>query len=243
MQMMTREQFNAVEQEPTNFLTLDQRTHLAGLDTNRYAGDSKLHVRFYVMPVQDALQSELENRPVYKDTECIEIWIPGDKTNINNRPVQLDDKFRFKTQYEAWKRGIVLQTGTPLKMAPFITGSQAAELEFFRITTVEQLAGVADNLMGTMAGLTLLKQQAQAYLDKSNGVDAYREQFDAMKAEMDAMRAKIASLSGGESKDAASVTVEVPERPRKAATKAAAKAAPVAEPADETYDGGAGVLA
>jgi len=222
MQVMTREQFGQNEQTPTDFLSLDQRTHLAGLDTNRFAGDNKLHVRFYIMPVQDALQSELSNRPVYKDTECIEIWIPGDKTNINNRPIQLDDKMRFRTQYEAWKRGVVLQTGTPLKLAPFITGSQAAELEFFRIMTVEQLAGVADNLMGTMAGLTLLKQQAQAYLDKSQGNDAMMGEMAKMRAEMEAMRMQLAAGA------TATVSVAVPEadkpargRPRK--TEAAAE--------------------
>jgi hypothetical protein len=230
MQMMTRDQFEANEQVPTDFLSLDQRTHLAGLDTNRFVGDNKLHVRFYTMPIQDALQTELQNRPVYKDTECIEIWIPGDKTNINNRPVQLDDKMRFKAQYDAWKRGIVLQTGTPLKLAPFVTASQAAELEFFRITTVEQLAGVADNLMGTMAGLTLLKQQAQAYLDKAGGTEAVREQFDAMKAEMEALRAQIAAMGAVP----ATVTVAVPDKPKKAVPKAV--------PKPETQDNSAGVL-
>ena len=232
MQVMTREQFNAADQEPTDFLTLDQRTHLAGLDTSRYAGDNKLHVRFYTMPIQDALQSELANRPVYKDTECIEIWIPGDKTNINNRPVQLDDKMRFKPQYDAWKRGIVLQTGTPLKMAPFITASQAAELEFFRVTTVEQLAGVADNLVGNMAGLTLLKQQAQAYLDKAGSAEVFRDQVQKMQAEMDAMRAQMVAMQASPN----AVTVQVPEKAERAPRKPRAHAS-------ETQDDGAGVLA
>ena len=121
MQMMTREQFEANEAVPTDFISLDQRTHLAGMDTNRYTGDNKLHVRFFKAPTQNMLQSELAGRPIYNETEHIEIWIPGDKTNINVRPVQLDDRARFAVQYKAWKSDQVMQTGTPLTLAPFLT--------------------------------------------------------------------------------------------------------------------------
>jgi len=232
MQAMTREQFNATEQEPTNFLDLDQRMHLAGLDRNRYAGDSRLHVIFSTGTMVNALQSELQGRLVCDDVEYIEIWIPGDKTNINKRPVQLDDKDRFRTQYDAWRKGIVLQRGTPLTMAPFLTASQAVELGYFHITTVEQLAGVADNLTGNMAGLTMLKQQAQAYLDKAGSAEVFRDQVQKMQAEMDAMRAQMVAMQASPS----AVTVQVPEKAERAPRKPRAHAS-------ETQDDGAGVLA
>jgi hypothetical protein len=145
MQQMTREQFNQNEQVPTDFLTLDQRTHLAGLDTNRFAGDDRLHVRFFTKATMNQFRTDLEGRPIYEDLEYIEIWIPGDKSNINVRPVQLDDKMRFRKRYDDWKAGVVKQTGTPLKLMPFLTESEVEELAYFRITTAEQLANVADS--------------------------------------------------------------------------------------------------
>ncbi|MGL4650342.1 MAG: hypothetical protein ACRC1H_13120, partial [Caldilineaceae bacterium] len=69
MQTMTREQFAQNEQAPTDFLTLDQRTHLAGLDTNRFAGDERLHVRFFVKATLNQFRTELEQRPIYEDLE------------------------------------------------------------------------------------------------------------------------------------------------------------------------------
>jgi hypothetical protein len=160
----TSEQLQRHEQVPTDFLSLDQRTHLAGLDTNRFAGDDRLHVRFFTKPVQDSLRSELENRPIYRDAEIIEIWIPGDKSNINVREVQLDDKMRFRKRYEDWKANVVTQVGTPLKLMPFLTESEVEELAFFRITTVEQLAGVNDSSAQGFNGLQGYKEKAKAYL-------------------------------------------------------------------------------
>ena len=152
------------ESVPTDFLNLDQRTHLAGLDTTRFAGDDRLHVRFFIKPSKDALQSELQNRPIFKDTEFIEIWIPGDKFSINVREVQLDDKMRFQKRYSDWKAGVVTQVGTPLKLMPFLSESEVEELAFFKITTAEQLAGVNDSSAQNFQGLQGYKTKAKEYL-------------------------------------------------------------------------------
>lgn len=184
MGQMTREQFNQNEQAPTDFLSVDQRTFLAGRDRNSYQGDAKLHVQFFMKPTQNMLRTELEGRPIFDDLEYIEIWIPGDKTNINIRPVQLVDKDRFKAQYQLWKSNQQQETGTPLALAPFLAPSQAEELSFFRIRTVEQLAGVADNLVAQMQGLTLLKQQAQEWLDMQTGSAALLKRIAALEAQV-----------------------------------------------------------
>ena len=188
MGSMTREQFNQNEQMPTDFLSIDQRTHLAGLDKNRYTRDAVLHVRFFMKATPNQLRTELEGRAIYDDLEYIEIWIPGDKTNINVRPVQLDDKDRFKAQYAAWKLDQKQITGTPLSLLPFIAESQVAELAYFRIVTAEQLAGVADNLIGNMAGLTLLKQQAAEWLAKQEGSGELLKRIAALEAMVEASR-------------------------------------------------------
>ena len=188
---MTREEFARHDQVPTDFLTLDQRTHLAGLDTNRFAGDERLHVRFFTKPTMNTFRTELEGRPIYEDLEYIEIWIPGDKSNINVRPIQLDDKMRFKKRYDEWKSGIVKQTGTPLKLMPFLSESQVEELAYFRITTVEQLANVADSSIQNMHGLTGYKTQAQAYLAAQNDSSAMLERIRELEQRLNDQQAKL----------------------------------------------------
>lgn len=182
MQQMTPEQFKLNQQVPTDFLSLDQRTHLAGLDTNRFAGDERLHVRFFTKPVMNALRSELEGRAIYQDAEFIEIWVPGDKYNINVREIQIDDKMRFKTRYEAWKAGVVMQVGTPLKLVPFLAESEVEELAYFKITTVEQLAGVNDSAAQSFNGLQNYKQKAKDYLASQNDSGALLKRIAALEA-------------------------------------------------------------
>lgn len=182
MTQMTIDQFRTHEQVPTDFLTLDQRTHLAGLDTSRFSGDEKLHVRFFTKPVMNALRSELEQRPIYEDAEFIEIWIPGDKSNINVRQIQIDDKARFKARYDAWKAGIVTQIGTPLKLMPFLSEAEVEELAYFRITTVEQLAGVADSSAQGFNGLQTYKQKAKAYLESQTDSGALLKRIKELEA-------------------------------------------------------------
>jgi hypothetical protein len=176
------ETIKAHESVPTNFLTLDQQTHLAGLDTSRYAGDERLNVRFFIKPSQDRLRSELEGRPIYKDTEFIEIWVPGDKFNINVREVQLDDKARFRKKYEDWKAGIVTQVGTPLKLMPFLSESEVEELAFFKITTVEQLANVNDSAAQSFNGLQGYKAKAKDYLASQTDANALHERIKELEA-------------------------------------------------------------
>jgi hypothetical protein len=188
---MTREEFARNDQVPTDFLTLDQRTHLAGLDTNRFAGDDRLHVRFFTKATMNQFRTELEGRPIYEDLEYIEIWIPGDKSNINVRPIQIDDKMRFKKRYDEWKSGIVKQTGTPLKLMPFLSESQVEELAYFRITTVEQLANVADSSIQNMHGLTGYKTQAQAYLASQNDSSAMLERIRELEQRLNDQQAKM----------------------------------------------------
>ena len=182
MQSMSTDQFRAHEQVPTDFLTLDQRTHLAGLDTNRFAGDDKLHVRFFTKPVMNALRSELEQRPIYEDAEFIEIWIPGDKLNINVRQIQIDDKMRFRARYDACKAGIVTQIGTPLKLMPFLSEAEVEELAYFRITTVEQLANVTDSNAQGFKGLVGYKAKAKEYLEAQTDADVLLKRIKELEA-------------------------------------------------------------
>ena len=61
--------------------------------------DKKLHVRFYLHPQEQTAESIKQGRRVFKDTEYIEIMIPGDKQNVVRRQVFAMDRNRFADQY------------------------------------------------------------------------------------------------------------------------------------------------
>jgi hypothetical protein len=98
---------------------------------------------------------------------------------------------RFRKRYDDWKAGNVAQTGTPLKLMPFLSESQVEELAYFRITTVEQLANVADSSIQNMRGLTGYKTQAQAYLASQNDSGAMLERIRDLEKRLNDQQAKM----------------------------------------------------
>ena len=54
----------------------------AQVPNQRYAGDSKLFVVFYMKAVKNGFKSEQEGRPIFDDVPHIRIYTPGDKTNV-----------------------------------------------------------------------------------------------------------------------------------------------------------------
>jgi hypothetical protein len=58
-------------------------------------------------------------------------------------------------------------SGTRLSDWPFLTRAQCEEFRYLGIKTVEQLAGVRDDIVSRVPGLTQLKQHAQVWLGKT----------------------------------------------------------------------------
>lgn len=130
--------------------------------------DNKTYVKFYIRPLHDEEASANEGRPIYHDTEYVEIRTPGNETNIVRRPVSDLDRKRFANQYRAFKAGELEQTtGTPLSEVPWITRSQVEELSYLRINTIEILADVNDDVCTRIPGLFKLKQRAQVYVQQA----------------------------------------------------------------------------
>lgn len=145
--------------------------------------DDKLHVRFFTRPRIDLAESAKQNRPIYKDVPHIEIAIPGDKNNIVTAEVWEQHIRRFPQYWEQFQAGIKDQiVGTPLKMAPFLTESHVEELAYFKIRTIEQLAGMADSNL-TWMGAREMKQAAQNYLTKVSGNEELMRRIEALEAE------------------------------------------------------------
>ncbi len=143
-------------------------------------GDKKLHAVFYMHFLQNPTKSQAEGRPIFDDVVFVKIFVPGDRTNIIDRPERPDDKFRFATQYARFKAGQDQRaTGTPIEEWPIVTRGMAEELKFAGFSTVEQIAGASDTATQKMMGFQDLKSKAKAYLEVAKGNSAPIEDLTA----------------------------------------------------------------
>lgn len=139
------------------------------MDSKQSEADKALLVRFFTKPMKDAAATLAEGRPIFKETEYIEIRIPGERDAAACRPASLADAKRFPEHYAAFKSRIAgaQEIGTPLSEWPMITRSQAEELAFFSIKTVEQLVGMPDSSNHNFKSIVGLKQKAAEWLNKN----------------------------------------------------------------------------
>jgi hypothetical protein len=141
-------------------------TQQAMREHNRHIGDENLYVRFFMQPMQDKAKTLEEGRPIFVDTEYVQIMVPGDKGNVVMRSVRDEDRHRFPKQYQAFKNNEEeIVEGTPLEKWNFISAAQVEELKYFGIRTVESLATIADTHAQKFMGIQLLKQRAAEYMD------------------------------------------------------------------------------
>lgn len=164
------------------------------LFTRQDAGDDSLFVVFYMGVLKDENETIQQGRPIFNDVECVRIIVPGDKSNIIDRPADRRDRHRFAKQYAMFKQGLSDEdqtTGSRLSEWPLLTRAQAEELRHVGIRTVEQLAEVRDDLTSRIHGLVTLKQHAQTWLGKTKtAADAARQtkQMNDQKNEIDGLK-------------------------------------------------------
>jgi hypothetical protein len=138
--------------------------------TRQNAGDESLFVVFYMGVIKNEGKTAEQGRAIFDDVECVRIIIPGDKNTVIDRPASAQDKQRFSKQYGMFKQGMSEEeqvSGTRLTDWPFLTRAQCEEFRYLGIKTVEQLAGVRDDIVSRVPGLTQLKQHAQVWLGKT----------------------------------------------------------------------------
>ena len=172
----------------------------AGTSNAQYSEDDKLLVKFQYETKEDEQASREAGRPIFKEVEYIDIQVPGTRNRVN-RPVRPSDKSRFPRHYQAFqlRQEQPQMDGTPLSEWPGVTRSMAEELAFFKIHTVEQLAGMADVNTSNIKGAMFMKQKAQAYLDASKENSAalalaeQKKENDKLRAEMAELRAMMQS--------------------------------------------------
>jgi hypothetical protein len=138
-----------------------------GLFSRPNAGDDQLFVVFYMGTLPNEARTLEEGRLIVDDVEAVRIMVPGDKTNVIDRPATTSDRKRFAKQYLAFKEGKKEDeqlSGTRIKDWPFVSRAQVEELQWLGIKTVEQLAALRDDVVSRSPGFLHLKGNATAWL-------------------------------------------------------------------------------
>ncbi len=147
--------------------------------------------RFFMEPVEDELASAREGRPIYRELEMVEIYMPG---NPYSKPVQeVNDSHRqrWPKEYEAFKQGMeVALNGTPLEEWCILKRTQVFELKALGFLTVEDIANCSDLATQRAMGLSELRNRAHAFLDDA----AAMALVETRSKENEVLRSQLASL-------------------------------------------------
>jgi hypothetical protein len=183
---------------PTDFALLDSQLQaMSSGNVQRFAGDSRLHVTFYMRPLVNDEKSQQAGRPIFEDREFIRIMIPGDKQNIIDRVAEDFDRQRFPQHYEKFRAGAEQIIGTLLEHSGLFPPSKREEYKAVGIRTVEHMADAPDNLAPRFMSFHQDKQAARAWLDKRSSNEALLAQIEDLKRQVAALQ-PAASNSGYE---------------------------------------------
>jgi hypothetical protein len=156
--------------------------------------DKSLMVKFFYKEVQNKMESQKQGRPVFKEKLYIEIRIAGQRDVQACRPATHADKQRFPRHLDAFERRVEAPTeGMPLSEWPKITRSQAEELSFNNVKTVEQLASMKDSNLSKMMNGYSLRDAAVKWLELNSAetVDREKEEMRSEIAELKLLLAKL----------------------------------------------------
>ena len=177
--------------------------------SNTAEADKALMVRFFYKNVQNKMESEALGRPVFKEKTYIEIRIAGQRDAQACRPATHNDKQRFSAHFEAFEKRMEPPTeGMPLAEWSLIPRSQAEELSFLHIKTVEQLATIKDSNVQNVMGGYSLREKAVKWLETNNAESIDREK-EEMRSELAELKAQVAQLLSNNAGD--NVRVPKPE--------------------------------
>lgn len=163
-------------------------------------GSEKLFVTFRMHPVQDEVATEKAGgRPVFVDTEFIRIIVPGDKHNIIDRPVRDIDRRIHSKRYEAFKAGQQsVVDGTPLREWTGCTRSEAEMLAYYKVLSVDQLAGLSDGSISEIGPIRHLVEKAKRHIESAKSAapaEKLAAELKAKDAEMESLRRQMRELT------------------------------------------------
>jgi hypothetical protein len=158
----------------------------------KYGDDRNLLVMFFNKAVEIPSESVKRGRRYTQDQIFIRIQHPGETLNIIERPVQENDKYRFRDQ---WSKFVSNRTqvpdGTPIDLLFPNHPAIGENLRAYGCYTIEQCASLSANAIETIGrGAQEFVNRAQKYLDSSDKGAMYHK----LQAENDDLKNKIQSL-------------------------------------------------
>lgn len=191
-------------------------------------------VRFFLLPVQNEVNSKKHGRPMYDDMEMCEVRFAGNREKIIHAPAHevfnstrdpntgdvndITYAIAYPDLYRSFKLGETQSvSGTPLAELPFLTASKRLELKALNIHTAEALAALdGANLKMLGMGGRELKTQAQTYLDNAAGsADVVRQAalIVAQAARIAQLEARSPGTSGAVDEAGGAEPLAAPEDP------------------------------
>lgn len=157
---------------------------------------------FYMTTVENKAKSAEAGRPIFDEVEMVEVRLAGDRyynphfpaheMHVRQNGEEITYAMRWPEEYQRFKTGeMQVASGTPLEELTFLAAARRSELKALKIYTVESLAALDGPNLRVLAGEGYkLKEQAQAYLDKANGISG----LSALASENADLRARLELL-------------------------------------------------
>lgn len=159
--------------------------------------ETGINAEIYLHPVKDEGASAKEGRDVFRDERFIRLQAPGDRGNVIERPIRLEDEKRFPDAFERFRRGDLAPKGTPLTVLG-LTPAIIAELAYFAVHSTEALAAVTDESLSKMGPLRQFRDKARAFVEAAKAeapIAQMRKASESQAAEIATLKAQIAELS------------------------------------------------
>lgn len=164
--------------------------------------------------------------PVFVDVEMVRIKIPGSRDEVD-RPVEPGDKLRWGAIWEQYQKGEKQElTGIPLAEFATATAAERATLAQMGCQTVEQVAGLAGDVVSRLR-LTAIKNKADQFLS----IRKELANTGKLMAEIEKLQKRIGELESGNAKstvpasdagDGVQPSVNIPVKPNARRKKAGA---------------------
>lgn len=154
---------------------------------------------FFTRSVLNKSETDEKGYPVFNDREFVKIHIAGDNKSVTERRVSDEDRKRWPTIYEHFKKtGEMSVEGYPLEKWPLLERNQVERLKYISVYTVEQLISLDDNgLQAYGPGGRELQEKAKAFMDQASGNKDYAKlakENQQLKDDNEFMKKQIADL-------------------------------------------------
>jgi hypothetical protein len=158
--------------------------------------DRACYAEFFIAPKLMAAKSRDANRPIFEDREYVRIFIRGQDKQVFTAEVNDSHKQRFPREWNAFQAGKEAPVnGTPLEVIG-IPPSVALSMKQKHIRTVEELAGVSDQIASELCqGGREFHRKAKALIDgTSTKVVEVEAALSEERAKREALETRLAQM-------------------------------------------------